>query len=217
MKLFRKKEIECPTLAGWLFFIGAAAGFLLWGLLRVYPFLSPTKPLPAETLVVEGWLEDAELAQVLAVFEAGDYQQIIATGGEITYARDFMPYPNYAEMTYHRLLAAGVATNQLTWTSSGYAVRDRTYCSALALRAFLKGRTASIDLVSAGPHARRSWRLFRLGLGESCPVGIISIEPHAFNGRNWWTCSDGVRSVVDEAIAWFYARWIFKPVEVDDE
>lgn len=216
MKLFIKKETRCLTGTGWLLLMGATAGFLFMALVRLYPFLSPSQPVFAEVLVVEGWLEDAELAQVLNVFEAGGYRKLVATGGEVAFGRDFIPYPSYAEMTYHRLLHAGVPAHRVDWTTCGDAARDRTYCAALALRDLLTGCPA-IDLISSGPHARRSRRLFQLAMGDACEVGIIAIEPQAFNGGNWWKCSDGFRRVIDESIAWFYARWIFKPEKVNNE
>lgn len=217
MKLFRKKEIWCPTVTGWLLLLGAVAGFLFLILAGLYPFLAPNKPVPAEVLVVEGWLEDAEIPQVEAVFEEGGYQRIVVTGCDITFARELTPYPSYAEVTYHRLLDAGLPTNQLEWVTYGLAQRDRTFSSALALRDYLKGETEAVDLVTAGAHARRSQRLFQLALGKECAVGIISIEPQAYNSRRWWTSSDGFRKVIDEAVAWVYARWVFDAKQVENE
>ena len=217
MKLFRKKEIWCPTVTGWLILLGTAAGFLFLALAGLYPFLSPNKPAPAEVLVVEGWLADAEIPQVQQIFEESGYQRVVVTGCDITFARELTPYASYAEVTHRRLLNAGFPSNQVQWVTYGLAPRDRTFCSALALRGFLKSQTGAVDLVSVGPHARRSQRLFQLALGDACEVGIISIEPQEFNGGNWWTCSDGFRTVINEAVAWFYARWIFDPEKVEYE
>jgi hypothetical protein len=217
MKLFRKKELWFPTFTGWLLLLGVAAGFLFLTLAGLYPYLAKSKPVTANVLVVEGWLQDAEIPQVLALFDAGGYQKLIATGGDITFARELMPYSSYAETTYHRLLSAGLLTNQLDWVGGGEVVRDRTYHSALALRNRLNGECAAVNLVSIGPHSRRSQRLFQIALGDECEVGILSIEPQAFNQRNWWKCSDGFRTVINEAVAWFYARWIFEPEPEKDE
>ena len=58
MKLFRKREVTCPTVTGWLILLGTAAGFLFLAAAGLYPFLSTNKPVAADVLVVEGWLQD---------------------------------------------------------------------------------------------------------------------------------------------------------------
>lgn len=217
MKLFRRREVICPTVAGWLLLLGAVAGFLFLAIAGLYPFLSPNKPVAAKVLVVEGWLADDALPRVRQIFEEGDYRRMVVTGGDITFARELSPYSSYAELTYHRVLSAGFPSNQVQWVSSGPVLRDRTFCSAVALRHFLKREAGAVNLVTTGPHARRSRHLFRQALGDAYEVGIIPVEPDSFNQSNWWKCSDGFRTVIGEAVAWFYARWIFDPERVEYE
>jgi len=67
---------------------------------------------------------------------------------------------------------------------------------------------ASIDVVSLGVHARRSWLLFEK-VFSSVDVGIIAIRPNSYDTSRWWLFSEGVRSVISESIAYLYARFIF--------
>jgi hypothetical protein len=73
--------------------------------------------------------------------------------------------------------------------------------------------TTNFTLMSMDVHSRRSRLLFEKGLGEGSRVGIIAIAARSYNANNWWRSSEGVRSVTDEAIAYFYARILFRPNE----
>ena len=69
---------------------------------------------------------------------------------------------------------------------------------------------ASIDIVSIGVHARRSWVLFEKAF-SSVDVGVIAIKPIRYDTTRWWLSSEGVRNVISESIAYLYARFIFSP------
>jgi len=92
--------------------------------------------------------------------------------------------------------------------------RDRTYNSALALKEWCiqSGNTlASFNLLSAGPHARRSYMLFRRALGPKMAIGIVSLKSVDDETMNWWQTSAGVRNVIGECLAYLYAALIFHP------
>ena len=91
--------------------------------------------------------------------------------------------------------------------------KDRTYHSILALQRRLNKEgfnEASIDVVSLGVHARRTWILFEK-IFSPVNVGIIAITPIDYDTSRWWSSSVGVRSVISEAVAYLYARFIFSP------
>ena len=91
--------------------------------------------------------------------------------------------------------------------------KDRTYHSILALqrRLYEEGfNEASIDMVSLGVHARRSWFLFEK-VFSSVNVGVVAISPNDYDASRWWLSSAGVRNVISESIAYLYARFIFSP------
>ena len=68
---------------------------------------------------------------------------------------------------------------------------------------------ASLDVLTQGPHARRSRLLFRKALGEGFEVGVIAVADRRFDSAHWWRTSEGVRSVLGEFIAYLYARFFF--------
>ena len=69
---------------------------------------------------------------------------------------------------------------------------------------------ASIDVISMGVHARRSWVLFKKAI-PLMDVGVIAITPNNYDTSRWWLSSEGVRNVISESIAYIYARFIFSP------
>jgi uncharacterized SAM-binding protein YcdF (DUF218 family) len=92
-------------------------------------------------------------------------------------------------------------------------MKDRTYHKALAVKKGLNKAgfaQASIDVVSSGVHARRTWFLFEK-VFPSVDVGIIAIRPDNYDTSRWWLFSEGVRSVIAESVAYLYARFIFSP------
>jgi len=62
-----------------------------------------------------------------------------------------------------------------------------------------------------GPHSRRSWMLYKEAIGEEIPIGIIAFENREYDPKRWWKTSSGVRTVLDETIAYLYAKLVFDP------
>jgi len=65
--------------------------------------------------------------------------------------------------------------------------------------------------MTLGPHARRSRLLFQKAFGKEVKVGVISVEDRDYDPAHWWRSSEGVREVLGEAIAYFYAKFFFSP------
>ena len=73
-----------------------------------------------------------------------------------------------------------------------------------------------VNLMSLGPHARRSRFLFEKALGKGVVVGVTAIPSRDFDPAHWWRSSSGVRDVIGETLAYAYARLLFHPPkEVD--
>jgi len=72
----------------------------------------------------------------------------------------------------------------------------------------------SINVLTEDAHARRTWLLFQEALGPGVAVGIISVPDPDYDANHWWRSSDGVREVLDEGIAYGYARFFFWPAKV---
>lgn len=92
--------------------------------------------------------------------------------------------------------------------------QDRTYVSAVALKNWLQehGRThRRMHVISQGPHARRTRLLFEKAMGDEVTIGITAVEDRNFDPKKWWAGSYGVRAMVDEVVAYGYARLLFRP------
>jgi hypothetical protein len=92
--------------------------------------------------------------------------------------------------------------------------QDRTYASALVLKQWLQQHNAmpaEFNLISVGPHARRSRLLFEKAFGPEVRVGVIALENQDYDPQHWWKSSQGFRTVTDEIIAYAYARLLFHP------
>lgn len=184
-------------------------------LVTVHPFLASTHRVDAKILVVEGWVHDYVIRAGANEFTAGAYQQVLATGGPsagnggYTWDAD-----TSASVGAGQLRAAGVKPQSIQMVPSHIIGRDRTYYSAVALRDWFREHNMNVDsfnIVTESTHARRTWYLFQRAFGDKVKVGVIAIQNPDYDAKHWWRSSDGVRGVVDEAVAYLYARLFFNP------
>ncbi|MGD9611972.1 MAG: hypothetical protein AB7V22_03635 [Kiritimatiellia bacterium] len=197
MKFYRRGEGRWLVLA---MLVGLA--FTAW--MEAYPFLARQAPVPAETLVVEGWVSDDLLLQAAGWAGSNGVKKIVATGGPIELGSYLAEWKTYAEMTQARMAKLGLAGRfELAAVPADKVRRGRTRESARALRA--AGATAgAFNLASEGPHARRSWRAFRDEFAGQAEVGSLALTPTSYGAKDWWRCAEGVRAVVGEAVAYGY-------------
>jgi len=215
-KLFRLttiRERRVLTPVGWAVFSITFGSVLVSIILFVHPFLAPIKPVEGDVLVVE-LLPNYALKQVKDQFEEGHYKLLVTVGGKYTTGHPMEQYKSEAGWTASRLNAQGVLQEKIIPVSiTIYPRKGRTYHKALAVKKRLDRvgfAQASIDVVSFGVHARRTWLLFEKAF-PSVDVGIISITPNSYDTSRWWLFSEGVRSIISESIAYLYARFIFSP------
>ncbi len=212
MKLIRKTEVRRPTRWGFLL-IFLLIGALGLGLsLGLYPFLAQNRPLSqAELIIIEGWMPDAELAQMVADTEPSAF--FVTTGGPIKFGGSLFDEKTYAEVTTVRLQKLGVSSEVILTASAPDVAADRTYTSALAVFDKLKERGLSgrsANLYTLGAHSRRSFLLYRLAFGPQASLGVVLVESEELDQRHWCRSSLAFRQVVGEAIAWLYVqctRW----------
>ena len=184
-----------------LVLLAAALGFA-WA--QAYPFLARQAPVPADVLVVEGWLNDELLAQAASWAESNGVKKIVATGGPIELGGYLVAWKTYAEMTQARLKKLGLDEKfELAAVPAEKVRRGRTRESARALRV-VGAAAGAFNVASEGPHARRSWRAFRAAFAGRAEVGSVALAPAEYDGEDWWRCSEGVRDVIGEAIAYAY-------------
>jgi hypothetical protein len=214
MKLFTRKECWVPTARGWL---ALAALFLIGAVLAIrfmHDFLSPNKPVQADTLIVESWLPDTALEGAAQEFGRGGYKRLIVSGpraspGGWSPSSDYKAGPELAAAV---LATMGLKTNVIVAVKATGATRDRTYSAALAVRKWLETTRITLkaaNVYSQGPHARRSRLLYRKALGSGIKVGVIACPAASYDPKAWWSSSVGFRDVMGEALAYLYARTFF--------
>ena len=176
----------------------------------IYPFLAPNQPPHRGWMIMEGWIVDTALKEAIVLYKEGDYTGIYTTGVPLDTGNPLLSFHTYAEMTTARLVALGIAPEEIRTVSADYSQRDRTFQAALALHEALcaDGITeGDLHLISVGPHARRSHLLFRTALGDSFSIGISALPDSSYPSDQWYQYSEGARAVLTESIAYLYALW----------
>jgi hypothetical protein len=175
-------------------------------------FLAITDPVGGQFLVVEGWMPTYVYREAAEQFSRGTYSKILAVG--VT-QDDTDPEGDLREDSGQgRLTKFGVPDDRMVTVSSDEVHRDRTFHSAMAVKRWLHEQglqSTSIDVVTVGPHARRSRLLYEEALGGQIGVGVFSVQDRRFDPDHWWQSSQGVRTVVGEFLAYVYARLLFSP------
>ena len=216
-RLFRLttiRERRVLTATGWVALSMVLGLVLVSMILFIHSFLAPIKPVEGSVLVVVGQFPDYSLKEIKDRFEEGHYKLLVTVGGKYKTGHPMAQYKSAADWTASRLNAQGVLLGKIIPVSiTIYPRKDRTYHKALAVQKRLNKAgfaQASIDVVSSGVHARRTWLLFEK-VFPSVDVGIIAIRPDNYDTSRWWLFSEGVRSVISESVAYLYARFIFSP------
>lgn len=213
-RLLRRRELWLPTTAGWALLVALAAGASWLGLHALYDFLAPNDPVGRGLLVVEGWVDESGLEKAARLWRAGGYTRLVTTGGPVEHYASLLPFATYAEQAAAILRSQGIPDHDIAIVPAPASARDRTFASAVALREWISGNgveAPALDIVSQGPHARRTWRLYRMALGESVAIGIRSVAPDLYPANEWWRSSAGAKDVLTEAIAWAWVTCLFHP------
>ncbi|MFM8293038.1 MAG: ElyC/SanA/YdcF family protein, partial [Microcystaceae cyanobacterium] len=200
------------TLKGWGILLGI--GLLTTSLILTYlqPFLAVSQPIVAQALVVEGWVNEEGINAAKKEFEQGDYQLLITTGENFGKGSVFMAYQSYANLAKVMLQNLGLAPETIVAIPSSRVQKDRTAASAKAVKEWLLTSSPpiqAINLYSSDVHSRRSWLIYQRILSPQFSVGILSFPSPYYDPHRWWLYSEGVRSVLSEAIAYFYAVLIW--------
>ena len=194
--LVRRREIWAPTLWGWAAIGGGCLSVLLVFVLGIHPFLAVNHPVRGEILIVEGWLPKYGMVAAAKAFRSGGYRQLLTTGppvAEGSYFRECFPeFGTHAEVSAAALRELGVEEGRIAAVPCPAATKDRTYVSADAVKKWLvdTGFPASaVDVFTLGPHARRTWLLYDLAIGDRVRVGIVSTRNRNYDPDRWWMSS----------------------------
>lgn len=213
-RLTRRRTLWIPTFAGWV--VACALVIASGGLLSTYayPFLAMNSHGDARILVVEGWMNPPQLDGAAEAYRNGAYDWVLVTGGPVVHWPGDQLYPSVAHRAARYLGSRGVPDSVLIPVATGELLRHRTYYSALAVRARMQKEQAlvpAIDVVSAGPHARRSRFLYALAFGPQTRVGIFAVPPADYDPAAWWRSSAGVQEVAGQLFALVWAKAFFWP------
>jgi len=195
---------------GWLVIGLLVIGMAVSLTYAAYPFLAVTHRVNADTLVVEGWVQQYAIRTAVNEFQSGSYERVFTTGGPVTgmggYTND---YNTSATQAAAQLRAEGLSAELIQAVPTRISDRDRTYNAARALRDWLSNHHSSvraINVLTQDVHARRTRLLFQRALGGRITVGVIAVANPDYDARHWWRYSEGVRDMISEGIAYVYAK-----------
>lgn len=210
----RRRQFLVPTWKGWLLLLLVFCPLATVAVRGLHSFLAVNRPLTGGVLVVEGWVADYALQIAADEFRHDHYAKIYVTGGPIESGAPLVEYKTYAERGAAILLKLGLGTNAVQAVPAPFVAQDRTYVSAMTLRRWWRQNCAApakVQLVTEGLHARRSRLIFRRALGKGVQVGVIAVPGRDYDPAHWWHYSAGVRGVIGETVAYFYAAVLFHP------
>jgi len=210
--LLQRRPCLCPTWRGWLLGALITLPLFVTGVRRLQPFLAVTSPVTSNVLVVEGWMPDYGMQEIISETKRMSCVTLVVTGGPLERGAPLSDYGTYAALGAATLAKLGADNPRPQAVPAADVYRDRTFTSALALREWLKARgpmPEKINLVSLGAHSRRSRLLFNKVFGPGVKIGIIAVPDRSYDAQHWWRSSQGFRVVTDEFIGYLYARFIF--------
>jgi hypothetical protein len=214
MHFIKQKTCRSLTIYGWLFILILIVVVMILAIKLIHPFLAMNRPIYGGLLIVEGWTPDYVLLKAINEFQKNDYQLLITTGGPLKQGFHLSEYQTYAGLAAATLKKLGFHENLIISIPTPAVLKDRTYASALAVKKWLSTSDlliSSITIYTLGTHARRSRLLFEKAFEHQMSVGIIAVENLEYDSLKWWKSSSGVRSVLNETIAYLYARFFFYP------
>jgi uncharacterized SAM-binding protein YcdF (DUF218 family) len=207
-RLVSYRTLPCPTLLGWVVLILLAGTIPLFWVLQAENFLSLNRPVQAEILVVEGWIdvEGADAAAIILKQPHSPYKYVVAAGsltGEIWNKRRW----SNAEIAAIELHREGVPTDQIIVADTGAVESQRTFATAVAARRALEQKgiaVSAINVFTRGPHARRSRLIFSKVFGSRVMVGVISWTPPGYDSGPWWKSSERSNDIIRETVGYFF-------------
>ncbi|MBV8227385.1 MAG: YdcF family protein [Verrucomicrobia bacterium] len=170
-------------------------------------YFSLTRRLPADVLVVEGWLGFYGYDGILAAakeFERGNYKYIVTTGG--LRENQMVQGPrNYAEMAKQALVRFGIPQDRILAAPTEGIEHERTYKSAVAAWNALREsgiRPAVLNVFTLGPHARRSQLVYEKVFTPDSRVGVIAWAPPSYETEGWWRSRTRIKCLLKETVGY---------------
>ena len=84
---------------------------------------------------------------------------------------------------------------------------SRTFSCASAFRKWYSDsdyKNKSVNVLSLGPHTRRTWMIYKKVLGKNTDVGIILVNSVNYDISNWWKSVAGIKATIHEMVSYIY-------------
>jgi uncharacterized SAM-binding protein YcdF (DUF218 family) len=180
----------------------------------LFPFLAVSSRGQGDIMVVEGWIRESSIRQVIREYEATHYRTVVVVNAVYGGGDKWESGRYRGEYLTNAFTRLGVPGDRVSLVACDVVQKDRTYHSALAVKEWLRQQgipAKSLDVVTVGPHARRSRLLFEKAFGRGVSIGVIALDETGYDPVHWWRSSEGVREVLFEGVAYLYVRFLFSP------
>ena len=211
IKLIKKQHIWLPTPLGLIIAILIFLLSSIFILKNLAHYLAQQQSINAPILIVEGWISDLALKEVIKHDKAADYKIIITTGGLIK-TRNPTKYKTYADLAAAYLRNNGLNTSNIKSLPTPESAQNRTFLSAVIVRDWLQKqniKTKQINIYSQGVHARRTKALYQMAFGDQYNIGINAAKTIEYTLDNWWKSSTGAKAVITETIGLIWVKCCF--------
>jgi hypothetical protein len=212
--LARRRLLWLPTVWGWIAVLLISGVTTILAVRNLYPFLAVNEPVGGRVLVVEGWMSPEALDNAVAAYRTRGYERLITTGAPMEGWSLREGYATYADRAAAYLAEQGIPRSAVVSVPAPRSAQDRTYLSAVMVREWAREarvQLPQIDLLSSGPHARRSRLLYQLAFGPQTKIGVLAASESSYDTQSWWLSSEGARDVLDQAIEFVWAKLFFWP------
>lgn len=178
-------------------------------LLSIHAYLAVHEPIDGKILVVEGWLSDSFLKAAAVEFKNGGYSQLVTVGGPFSDTSNSNNIRTYADRSAERLRKIlPYEKRMITAVPAPTASKQKTLAYAISFDDWMHENQPdlkSINVFTAGVHARKSLLIFRKVLAPDVNVGIISAKPLLYNAETWWLSKRGIWLVLKNSISYIDA------------
>lgn len=208
--LVRPRTLWWPTWPGWLLLFAVCVVPVIWWGFGGERFLGPTKPLQAEVLVVEGWIGLDGLDAARAEFVRGGYRYLVTAGGPSGHRWDRRRW-NFAESAAVVLVNSGLAADRVIAAPATASPEQRTYESAVAVRAMLESRglkPEAINVMTMSSHTRRSRLVFTRVFDGRAKVGSVAWWPREYTGEPWWRSTERASDLLKETAGYAFELFL---------
>lgn len=171
-------------------------------LIKTARYLSVSRPVDGEVLIIEGWINSNALIEAVEVFKNSDYKYLLITAN----------HENFSAI--ETIKNAGLEERLIRMAERGdNSTGHNTFDMANAAKIWLSNNDPSIknvDVFTASVHGRKSWVVFSRVFGKEYEVGIKSSNCFRRDPQRWGRSRAGKKRIAKNLLGYFYAMlWPF--------